>query len=285
MNRGYEKRGFLLDDFRLFHLKDIQGTDVDYHYHEFPKLILLWSGSGHYLIDGQRYVLQAGDILLIGSHRVHRPEFEEGSMYERTIIYISPEFLLRQSEKDCNLEEIFDGVSGHIVRIKESQRLFDMTTQLEQELSQDCYGRSVMSKILLLNLLVEIGRIKNYSGVPFTISATTNNTRVLEIMKYIDTHLTEELSIEQLAEQFYLSKFHMMRLFRQETGQSVYEYIVFKRLLYAKELIMQGENATESCFNAGFHSYSSFTRAYAKYFGMTPTGRKKQHAQREETFE
>ena len=104
-------------------------------------------------------------------------------------------------------------------------------------------------------------------------------------MKYIDQHLTEEISIEQLAEQCYLSKFHMMRLFRQETGQSIYEYLTLKRLLKARELIVQGESATESCYSVGFRSYSSFTRSYAKYFGSTPTGRKNHSAQREETYE
>lgn len=49
MDENYEKRGYLLEDFRLFHLKDDRGTKVDYHYHEFCKIVLLLSGSGSYL--------------------------------------------------------------------------------------------------------------------------------------------------------------------------------------------------------------------------------------------
>ena len=85
MNKTYEKRGYLLDDFRLFHLKDVQGTNVDYHYHEFPKVIFMWSGTGNYSIDGKKYMIQDSDILLIGKQKIHRPEFEKGSLYERSI--------------------------------------------------------------------------------------------------------------------------------------------------------------------------------------------------------
>lgn len=285
MNRTYEKRGYLLDDFRLFHLKDVQGTSVDYHYHEFPKLIFLWSGSGNYAMDGKKYIVQDRDILLIGKQMVHRPEFEPGTTYERTIIYISPQFLKRYGTEDCDLEISFEMEAGSVLRTKENPKLFDMASELEHELSEERYGKSVMSNVLLLRLLVECGRVARAQQQTNSNLITTENVRVLEIMKYIDTHLSEEISIEQLAERFYFSKYHMMRLFRQETGQSIYEYLTLKRLLHAKDMIVHGENATESCYSSGFRSYSSFTRAYAKYFGMTPTGRKIQSAQREETFE
>ena len=88
-----------------------------------------------------------------------------------------------------------------------------------------------------------------------------------------------------LAERFYSSKYHMMRLFRRETGETVYGYLTQKRLLKARELISGGMRAMESCYACGFHSYSSFTRAYGKYFGTTPTGRTDAHLVRAEDAE
>ena len=120
--RAYESRGYLLDDYRLFHLSEPQQGRIEYHYHEFCKLLLLRSGSGGYWVDGQRYTLQAGDAVLIGSHCVHRPDFEANVPYERIIIYISPEFLRRESAEDCDLEEIFSGTRGHILRMEEEPR-------------------------------------------------------------------------------------------------------------------------------------------------------------------
>ena len=274
METGYEKRGYLLDDFRLFHLKDREGTNIDYHYHEFCKLLMLRSGSGGYTVDGQRYSLDTGDIVLIGSGCVHRPEFEHGSLYERVIIYISPEFLQQQSTPDCPLLDIVNGEHGHVLHLHQPDILWNLSDALEQELSKDEYGRVILSNGLLLRLLIEIARGIRNPETTFAKPIVPSDSRILEILRYIDAHLTEELSIDILAEEFFISKFHMMRLFKQETGRSIHDYLQERRLLFARDLIRQGLSATDSCFQSGFRSYSSFTRAYAKHFGTTPTGRK-----------
>lgn len=296
---NYEKRGYLLSDFRLFHLNDAQGTNVNYHYHEFHKLLFLRSGTGNYNVEGDHYRLKSGDIVLIGSRQVHRPEFDKGMPYERIILYISPEFLKENSVKGCDLEQNFSGEISHVLRIgeKERQRLFSLVEKLERELSEETYGKEIACKGLLLRLLVEVGRglrnmkktseekktsgdaLKNAPG------STLKNERIREMMHYLETHLNDEISMDDLAERFYISKYHMMRTFQQETGQTVYTYLTERRLLHARELIRRGDSATDACFQSGFRSYSSFTRAYAKRFGTTPTGRTGRNMQREETYE
>ncbi len=286
MEPVYEKRGYLLEDFRLFHLQDAQGTKIDYHYHEFHKLLLLRSGSGSYSVEGQRYAITAGDIVLVGRRCVHRPEFEPGVPYERTIIYISPEFLQSHSTEDCSLEDCFSGNPSHVLRLPEKQRrkLTALADTLEQELSGNGYGRVILSNGLLLGLLVEIGRALQQDG-PAPEPITPHNSRVLDILRYLDAHLTEDITIDDLAEQFYLSKYHMMRIFRKETGDSIHGYLTDRRLLHAKDLIAKGKSATEACFLSGWHSYSSFTRAYSKRFGTTPTGRNDAAVRADETYE
>ena len=280
----YESRGYLLDAFRLFHLNDAQGTKVDYHYHDFCKLLLLRSGGGGYMVSGRRYTLEPGDIVLVGSHTIHRPEFEPGVPYERIILYIRPEFLQQHSTDDCNLEEVFSGAAGHILRPGKhrQQHYATLCNRLEQELSGSGYGRQVLSTALLLQILGEVGRDLHSPEAEFPKPQTSENSRILDILRYIDSHLTEDLTIDGLSEQFYISKFHMMRLFRQEVGQTIHNYLCDRRLIQARDLINQGLSATESCFRSGFRSYSSFTRAYGKRFGTTPTGRS---VPTEDTFE
>ncbi len=280
----YESRGYLLDDYRLFHLSEPQKGKIEYHYHEFCKLLLLRSGSGGYWVDGQRYTLQAGDMVLIGSHCVHRPDFEENVPYERIIIYISPEFLRRESAEGCDLERIFSGERGHILRLEEPDRrkLVQLVSRLEQELSGDAYGRVILCNGMLLRLLVEIGRgLQSHDAIQAS-PLTLRSGRIPEMLRYIENHLAEDLDNDTLAREFYISKYHMMRQFRQETGQSIHDYLTERRLIHARELIAQGMSATESCFQSGFRSYSSFTRAYNKRFGRTPTGRSNQL---DETYE
>ena len=110
----HNKRGYLLENFRLFHLKSRGAAQVEYHYHEFCKILLLLQGSGGYYVDGQRYGLQSGDIVLLDAHSIHRPELDPEGIYERIILYISPEYLQRQSTADCSLRSVFSGEKGHV---------------------------------------------------------------------------------------------------------------------------------------------------------------------------
>ena len=164
----YAKRGYLLENFRLFHLRTEKTAQVDFHYHEFCKLLLLVSGQGAYAVDGQRYLLQPGDAVLIGSRSVHRPELDQNYAYERIIIYISPEFLRRESAEGCDLERIFSGERGHILRLEEPDRrkLVQLVSRLEQELSGDAYGRVILCNGMLLVIsLFEAAKNGNMTAI------------------------------------------------------------------------------------------------------------------------
>ncbi len=283
----YQKRGYLLENFRLFHLRTQGDARVDHHYHEFCKLLFLVSGKGAYAVDGQRYLLQPGDVVLVDSRSVHCPELEADSPYERVILYISPDFLQQQSAPDCDLHSCFAEPFGHVLRLKEKQRqkLFAQLSRLEEALGSQEFGRTVLSSALLLRLLVQIGRYQRQADAHHPKPAEPHNSRVLEIMRYMDAHLAEDLNVDLLAEQFYVSKYHMMHLFRQQTGFTVHTYLLQRRLLHARQLMEGGMRATEASYRSGFRSYSSFTRAYGKHFGTTPTGRRDPAWERDEDFE
>ena len=283
----YKKRGYLLENFRLFHLRSPQGAQTEYHYHEFCKVLLLVSGSGGYFIDGQRYLLQPGDIVLIGSRSIHRPDLNSGEGYERIILYISPEYLQQQSGADCCLLSVFSGEKGHVLRLPDGPRkkIFRLAAALERDLEEKEFGREILCNTGMLRLLVEIGRNQRRREESGPGPVIPKNERVLEILRYIDDHLSEDLDAEHLAQTFFISKYHMMRLFRQETGTTVHLYITQKRLIRARELIDSGMRATEACYQCGFHSYSSFTRACSRLLGTTPTGRSGDRNIREEDYE
>lgn len=271
----YEKRGYLLENFRLFHLQSPGGANVEYHYHEFCKLLLLVTGRGGYVVDGQKYLLQPGDVVLIGGRSAHRPELEGDTPYERIIIYISPEFLQQSSIGECDLLQLFSGKNGHVLRLRETERkkVFALAGALEKELAGAEFGREILSNGALLRLLVEIGRGQRQEGAFNPNPVTPEDRRVVEWMQYLDRHLSEDMDMDELAERFFISKFHMMRLFRAQTGFTIHTYLLQRRLLAARQLMEKGMRATEACYRCGFRSYSSFTRAYNKHFGMTPTGR------------
>lgn len=272
---NYQKRGYLLENFRLFHLHAEHGSTVEPHYHEFCKLLLLIRGQGNYYVNGQRYQLVPGDVVLIGSRSVHQPNLDPDTPYERVIIYVAPEYLQTMSTPDCSLLSLFSGEKGPVLRLPEPRQkeLFAQAAALEQSLSRDAFGREVLSHANLLRLLVELGRCMENADTCLPAPGIPENRRVLEIMDYLDQNLADHIDIDQLAESFYISKFYMMRLFHQETGTTIYAYLTQKRLMQARNLINGGMRATEACYACGFRNYSSFTRAYRRQFHTTPTGR------------
>ena len=93
------------------------------------------------------------------------------------------------------------------------------------------------------------------------------------LLKYINQNLDKDLSIEALAQKFFLSKYYLMRKFKEETGYTIHNYIVSKRILYARSLIAQGIPVTKAAVKSGFGDYTAFVRAYKKQLGTTPSGR------------
>ena len=84
----------------------------------------------------------------------------------------------------------------------------------------------------------------------------------------------EGLSIDELAGRFYISKYHMMRRFKEETGYTIHNYVVTKRLMLARDRISAGVPVGEACYACGFRDYSAFARAYKKLFSVSPRSAK-----------
>ena len=284
---NYRQRGYLLENFRLFHLHTAPKNPVDYHYHEFCKILMLLSGGGEYYVDGQRYLLQAGDIVLLNSHSIHRPDMDAGMPCERIIIYVDPGFLQRSSTETCDLLSVFSGEKGHVLRLSDNRRkkVFQLAADLEEDLKSQDFGQDILSTTGLLRLMVALGRARERQDTVDSGAMMPRSDRIRDILRHIDSHLAEDMDADGIARQFFVSKYHMMRQFREETGTTMHLYITQKRLILARSLIEGGMKATEACYRSGFRSYSSFTRACAKHFGATPTGQMDSHYVREEAPE
>lgn len=271
---NYDKRGYLTEDFRLFHLRDTGIQEIAFHYHDFDKIILFLSGNVNYLIEGRFYALQPWDIVLVNHNEIHRPVIGGEEPYERMVIYLSPGFLSAYRTEDYDLSDCFWTAREnhtHVLRMHRSARLslIDSVKRLETSVSDTGYAQPLYQKVLFLEFLIQLNRIAGSRKLDYP-DTPGSDSRILQMMDHIRDHLSEPLSVDLLAERFHFSRYHLMRLFKQETGCTLSRYITSKRLLYARELLRTDIPLTEICYRCGFQNYSSFFRAYKAEFGEAP---------------
>ena len=269
----YEKRGYLREDFRLFHLSGAMDEPVDWHYHTFHKIILFLSGRAAYGIEGKSYTLESGDLIVVPSGCIHRPELAPGAPYERVIVYISSEFLRASGTPGYDLESCFTQARTQfrfVLRPGAGRRSFTAAlSALEQEQSGQHFGSELMARALFLQFLIGVSRGMAENRLEY-VSSSACDEKIVAILQYLSLHLTEELRIDDLAARFYISKYHMMRRFKEETGYTIHNYVVTKRLMLAREKIADGMPVGEACYACGFGEYSAFARAYKKQFSVSP---------------
>lgn len=96
-----------------------------------------------------------------------------------------------------------------------------------------------------------------------------------EILEYVNTHFTQEISLEELADQFHWSASHLSHEFVRYTGRSLYDYILFRRILLARELLHSDLPLNTIAFQCGFNDYSNFLRQFKKRELLTPNAYRK----------
>lgn len=265
-----EKTGYLKEDFRLFHINDQTKKDFSYHYHDFHKIIVFISGKVTYHIEGKAYHLKPRDILLVSQGAIHKPEIDPSVPYERYIFWIRDD--LSCQELNTCFQKANDR-SFNLVRADSAlqERLKDLLPEIEQTLQNKHFGDTVLRNALFTQFMIYINRIFLRTSSSPDKKTYSSDTQVEQLLKYINRNLSENLSIDQLANRFFFSKYHMMRKFKNETGYTIHNYITSKRLLMVRSLISQGMPVMKAAQASGFHDYTTFVRAYKKQFGKAPS--------------
>ena len=270
----YAKRGYLNSEFRLFHLTDRETHEVEYHYHDFDKITIFIKGKVTYMVEGKSYDLLPYDIVLVKHNDIHRLTVDNSEVYERIIVYISPNFMDAYQTADYDLSYCFQKAEeehSNVLRIPslEKSSLFRSITRLEHSFSDEGYAAGLYRQVLFLEFMIHLNRAVQKNRLEY-LDTNDCNMKIVDILYYINEHITDELTIDHIADTFYVSKYYMMRLFKQETGYTIGTYISQKRLLLAKELLLSGVPSTQVCFDCGYKDYSTFSRAYRKLFGESP---------------
>src|SRR5471030_1103709 len=269
------KSGYLNNDFQLFHLKDKKSQEFEFHYHDFNKIIIFLSGKVTYLIEGKAYYLKPWDILLVNNHDVHKPIIDFSQPYERIIIWANSDFIENHNYENCDLSTCFklaNEKSFNLIRLETEfqNNIKFIIESLESSINSNDFGNKLLSNSLFIQLIIYLNRVHLGNIYVNDQDALKYDKQIEKILKYINSNLCENLSAEFLSQEFYISKYYLMHKFKKETGYTLHNYIMQKRLLIAKDLIQAGEQITKAYIQCGFNDYSSFLRSFKTMFNKAP---------------
>ena len=265
------RAGYLQESYHYFHLKDSAGQELDYHFHEFDKLVILVSGRVDYLVEDRSYALEPWTVLLVRHHTIHKAQIDRSVPYERIILYLDRQYFERMLP-GAGLFDCFDQAdrrARHLLTATARQQaeLREAAAAYERAAGDLRFGARTMCETLIVQLLIQVGRLSEAAPARSESSA---DPKIRQVLSTINENLGKELTVEQLAESVYMSRYHFMRFFKAQTGSTVHAYIKQKRLLNAARLIREGVSAAKAAESSGYRDYSAFHRAFKASFGISP---------------
>lgn len=260
--------------FEFHHYLDDPPPKVEFHQHPFYELFFFLSGNVDYTIEGKTYKLRPGDILLTNSLDIHRPEIYPGKPYERIVVWLEDRFFDQIRANGDDLAVCFaDAARKDYRRVRPDQAsLLQMRTlckQISQAQKSQALGSNTLVYAYLFEFLVEVCRC--YFGASDTFrDEVTEDEKINSILNYINRNISINLSLDTIADTFYISKFYLSKQFKYFTGISVYQYIIKKRVTISRDMLRNGASVTTACMECGFNDYSNYLKAFKREFGCNP---------------
>lgn len=239
------------------------------HVHEFYELYLFLRGEATYIIEEYAHVMTPGDLMIVPPGKFHRAAFDDLSLpYERLLVYVGKDTLLRMQYAGFSVAEEISALThaGLYCRplspedTEEWLRFYRAAVDPVRRPSQDFATLCQLG--LLLTRLCDSHQEEE--------AALPSTGAIGPVIRYINDHYREDLTLEHLSQQFYMSATHLAHLFRRYASLSVHQYITAKRMMLARSLLTQGESPQEVSVHCGYQDYSSFYRAFVKSEGVTP---------------
>ena len=256
------------------------------HCHDFYEFYILFKGAKHYCIDNKVYPIDTNHLMVIPPFRMHGLISDQAlKNYDRCFLYISPGMLQSCSGHQLDLEAF---IAQHIQRgiyqfrmteaeAQQCRSLMDTLQHTQDSTSPlirfDNYSKLVQFMSIICQVMGRASEV---------VEPIVVNEAMQEVLAYINKHYTSTIKLEILARQFGVSVSFLSHEFVKYTGRSVYDYVLYRRVLQAKELISTSMPLNEVAYQCGFNDYSSFLRAFTKMAGMSPSAYRKSTRQRPE---
>lgn len=261
----------------LFTWKGTRTEKENYHNHDFAEFVYILSGKGQCRVDDVVYNIEEGDLLLLNPKQMHQFYPAEGGNHaaHATEFFVAlTDFQLPGLESNC-LRAVSDSLIIHTTG-ELRQKLFKICSSMEAEAAVYRPGRYFMLKSYLIQLILLVFRektepveVKN----DFAFESVNKKHVVEQILNYFEDHYHEKVSLEQIAENMYLSPFYISKIFKSETGDTPIHHLINIRLERAYELLNNGDvkSIQEVAAKVGYDDAYHFSKLFKKKYGMPPS--------------
>lgn len=252
------------------------GDPVQGHSHPFHELVYCLTGGGEYQIGPERIIVSRGDILSVPAGVFHTLAVPETAAepYRRYILRISPDFILL-------IQSVFSPdaatLSHEVYALSTAGTAWEPLGEYFRRCVQECEQKQLRWETAVFGITTELVAqlARAWHG---THDSSRSKPELLDrILSYLEAHLSEKITLQDIAARFWVSQSTISQLFRKKMGVSFYRYVTMRRLSEAQMLIRNGIPMDQVSISVGFQDYSTFYRAFRAEYGISPAQYRKNH--------
>ena len=255
-----------------YHKKDKKVySQLDGHFHTVYEIYYFISGDADIMVEGKMYPLKPHTLFLIAPGVLHGIRVNSRADYVRNVLFLSPDNLIperRQLLTDIMPRHKKKPTLELLYEHTEAFHFDEFFYHLHQLDDQPQEVREMLSPIFLEALLAQIHLLARAQKPARFIDTLPD--KMMEIVNYVNGHLTEHQTLDSIASHFFISKNYLNTNFKRYLGTTAMDYVRYKRIILARQAMQKGASAMDAALQCGFTDYSSFYRAYVKYAGTSP---------------
>ncbi|WP_284640556.1 helix-turn-helix domain-containing protein [Paenibacillus silviterrae] len=260
-------------DFYFQHVKRTEPFERTNHFHGTYEIFYLMAGQRAYFIKDRSYLISPGDLVFINKHDVHKTSDVGPSGYERIVINFSDKFIGADHPLfHPALFAVFQQPTN-VFSLKLPDQLFVQTimNKMTKELKERASGYETYVKLLLAELLLFSSRYAERQEAVSFEHASPMHKKISEIVRYINEHYSEPMTLSAMSERFFMSPYYLSRAFKDVTGFTFIEYVNTTRIKEAQRLLKETNLKIIRIAEAvGFENIAHFGRMFKKLTKQTP---------------
>ena len=262
---------------------DVRSAEINMqfqHFHTFYELCVLLCPQATHFVEGKPYELQTFDIIGIAPNVLHRTQYPVGPPCRRLIIQFNlPKNIQGLSNEYEQLMNLFHReVPIFRFDAEVQKKIYSKLNNIFMLAEKTDPMRDMIIHLKFIEFLTLLFLNQDSNHYSNRQEMSSMEKKIYSITSYIHSHYTEDLSLELLAQKFYISPCYLSHQFKDVTGFTVTDYIQMTRVRNVQSLLINSQTPiTEAAVACGFSSFSQFNRVFRKHIGTSPSLYRKQH--------